>query len=191
MKISIVVPCYNEEDNVDKFFGELKSTMEKAQYSYEIIFINDGSNDRTFDKLKKIYSKNSNRVEVISFSRNFGKEASMLSGLKHARGEYVTIIDADLQQSPQVVIQMVDFLDNNISYDCVAAYQDHRLEAKSIIFLKKIFYKVILWLTLLHLYQNISVSPKEFFHGSGITHIIYHTKSGKEIAEHRNGPSGN
>lgn len=143
MKISIVVPCYNEEDNVDKFFGELKSTMEKAQYSYEIIFINDGSNDRTFDKLKKIYSKNSNRVEVISFSRNFGKEASMLSGLKHARGEYVTIIDADLQQSPQVVIQMVDFLDNNISYDCVAAYQDHRLEAKSIIFLKKIFYKVI------------------------------------------------
>ena len=117
--------------------------MEKAQYSYEIIFINDGSNDRTFDKLKKIYSKNSNRVEVISFSRNFGKEASMLSGLKHARGEYVTIIDADLQQSPQVVIQMVDFLDNNISYDCVAAYQDHRLEAKSIIFLKKIFYKVI------------------------------------------------
>lgn len=65
MKISIVVPCYNEEDNVDKFFGELKSTMEKAQYSYEIIFINDGSNDRTFDKLKKIYSKNSNRVEEL------------------------------------------------------------------------------------------------------------------------------
>lgn len=143
MKISIVVPCYNEEDNVDKFFYELKSTIEKSQYSYEIIFIDDGSNDQTLNKLKQIYTKNTNKVEVISFSRNFGKEAAMLSGLKHASGEYVTIIDADLQQSPQIVIQMVDFLDSNTNYDCVAAYQEHRLEAQSIIFMKKIFYKII------------------------------------------------
>lgn len=143
MKISLVVPCYNEEDNVECFFNEVKNTMQKFSYAYEIIFINDGSHDRTLDNLKKIYTQNSAVVKVVNFSRNFGKEAAMLSGLKHSKGDYVTIIDADLQQSPEVVINMVDFLEKNSDYDCVAAYQDHRLESKKIRVLKKTFYKLI------------------------------------------------
>lgn len=79
----------------------------------------------------------------MSFSRNFGKEAAMLSGLKHAKGEYVTVIDTDLQQSPEVVVAMVDFLGKNEDYDCVAAYQEHRVETKGISFLKNMFYKFI------------------------------------------------
>lgn len=141
MKISFVVPCYNEEDNVELFFDKVKTVMRESPYAYEIIFINDGSQDKTLENLKKIYIQNSTIVKVVNFSRNFGKEAAMLSGLKHSGGDYVTIIDADLQQSPEVVIDMLDFLENNKEYDCVAAYQDHRLETKRIRILKNFFYK--------------------------------------------------
>lgn len=143
MKITFVVPCYNEEDNVECFFSEVKTVMQKSPYAYEIIFINDGSRDKTLVNLKEIYTKNNSIVKVVNFSRNFGKEAAILSGLRHANGDYVTIIDADLQQSPEVVIDMVDFLENNSEYDCVAAYQDHRLETKRLRTLKKLFYKLI------------------------------------------------
>lgn len=143
MKISIVAPCYNEEDNVNKFFCELKIVMDESQYSYEIIFINDGSNDNTLNLLKEIHLNNASKVKIVSFSRNFGKEAAMLAGLKHAKGDYVAIIDTDLQQSPEIVVTMADFLEKNADYDCVAAYQEHRIEAKGISFLKNMFYKFI------------------------------------------------
>lgn len=143
MKISLVVPCYNEEENVEPFFDKVKSVMQKSSYAYEVIFVNDGSQDMTLANLKKIYSLNDTIVKVVNFSRNFGKEAAMLSGLKHSTGDYITIIDADLQQSPETVIDMVEFLENNSAYDCVAAYQNHRLETKRIQILKKLFYKLI------------------------------------------------
>ncbi|MCM1235256.1 MAG: glycosyltransferase, partial [Ruminococcus flavefaciens] len=143
MKISFVVPCYNEEENVELFFREVKMVMQKSPYDYEVIFINDGSRDKTLENLKKIYTINSTIVKVVNFSRNFGKEAAILSGLRHSDGDYITIIDADLQQSPEMVINMVDFLENNGDYDCVAAYQEHRLEAKKIKVLKNLFYKLI------------------------------------------------
>lgn len=143
MKISLVVPCFNEEDNVERFFDEVQTVMQKSSYTYKIIFIDDGSRDKTLARLKELYARANKVVKVVSFSRNFGKEAAILSGLKHADGDYITIIDADLQQSPGVVVDMVNFLENNSEYDCVAAYQKHRREARRLRIFKKIFYKLI------------------------------------------------
>lgn len=143
MKVSLVVPCYNEENNVKMFFDEVNTVMTQAHLSYEIVFVDDGSKDNTFKNLKEIYDQNTAEVNLVKFSRNFGKEAAMLAGLKHAKGEYISIIDADLQQSPTLVLEMVDFLETHPDYDSVATYQEHRLESKKMNFTKKIFYKII------------------------------------------------
>lgn len=143
MKVSLIIPCYNEENNINAFFSAATQALEKMCYSYELVFVNDGSCDKTLFKLKELYEKNAERMEIVSFSRNFGKEAAMLAGLKHAKGEYVTIIDADLQQSPQLVVEMVDFLEKHEDYDCVAAYQEQRKESKKMTFLKESFYALI------------------------------------------------
>lgn len=143
MKISLIVPCYNEENNVTIFWDTVLEEMNKSEYSFETIFVNDGSTDNTLLRLKELYSKNSDKIEVINFSRNFGKEAAMLSGMKHTTGDYITIIDADLQQSPNLVIDMVNFLENNEDYDCVATYQERRSESKLLAGFKNMFYKLM------------------------------------------------
>lgn len=144
MKLSLVVPCYNEEDNVEKFYNEVKRSFLGKIKDYEIIFVNDGSKDKTMKKLKEIYrNRQETVVKVIGFSRNFGKEAAIYAGMKQAQGEYTTIIDADLQQRPEVVLQMVKVLDENEDYDCVAAFQEKRSEGKILTFFKNAFYKII------------------------------------------------
>ena len=143
MKLSLVVPCYNEELNVRKFYDCVIEAFKNIKYSFEIIFVDDGSKDNTLKELKKLYNESKINIKIISFSRNFGKEAAVLAGLKHSKGEFVSIIDADLQQRPEVVITMVNILDNNLEYDCVAAYQEHRREGKILSFFKKMFYKTI------------------------------------------------
>ncbi len=143
MKLSLVVPCYNEQDNVDKFHATCKTAFENKIDSYEIIFVNDGSSDNTWENLKKIYNSDSGNIKLINLSRNFGKESAMYAGLCRAAGDYVTIIDADLQQNPKLVTEMVSFLDDNPDFDCVAAYQEKRIEGKTISFVKKMFYKLI------------------------------------------------
>ena len=101
IKHSLVVPCYNEEGNVENFLIEAKAAMCGYTNSFEIVFVNDGSSDGTGKKLREIWQKNKDiRIKVINFSRNFGKEAAMYAGLCHADGEYITLIDADLQQDP-------------------------------------------------------------------------------------------
>ncbi len=144
MRLSLVVPCYNEQDNVEKFYHETVKAFENFNFSYEFVFINDGSKDNTLKELKKLYDnyKQSN-IKVISFSRNFGKEAAMYAGLSNAKGDYVSIIDADLQQRPEVVLDMVKILDENDEYDCVAAFQEQRKESKSMVAMKNAFYKLI------------------------------------------------
>ena len=104
-KISIVVPCYNEEKNINNFYEEMIKTLEKVKenYSYEIIFVNDGSNDQTEIEVKKT-DKN---IILISFSRNFGKEASIYAGLNNATGDLVALIDADLQHPPVTILEMI------------------------------------------------------------------------------------
>lgn len=112
-------------------------------YDYEIVFINDGSKDATLHNLKKIHVAQKCPVKVISFSRNFGKEAGLYAGLQYASGEYISLIDADLQQRPEIVRDMVKILDEQPEYDVVAAYQDRRREGKVLSFFKKSFYAII------------------------------------------------
>ena len=143
MKLSLVVPCFNEQENVQRFYDEVKSTFEGLVSDYEIVYVNDGSTDKTSDELKKIYNNDSARVQVLTFSRNFGKEAAMYAVLSNAKCDLVCIIDADLQQHPSVVIDMLKAMSEDDSVDCVAAYQAERKEGKLISAVKSGFYKLI------------------------------------------------
>ena len=143
MKLSLIVPCYNEAENVELFQSETIKAFEGCGYSYEIVFVDDGSTDATLHNLKKIHAAGKCPVKVISFSRNFGKEAGLYAGLQYASGDYISLIDADLQQRPEIVREMVQFLDENPEYDVVAAYQDRRQEGKVLSFFKKAFYQII------------------------------------------------
>ena len=143
MKISLVVPCYNEEDNIAEFYHVAKKTFALEPYEYELTFVNDGSKDNTLNILKQIYSEDTQHVNVVSFSRNFGKEAAIYAGLKNTTGDLVTIIDADLQQRPELVKDMVNYLENHPEYDCVAAYQEKRHEGLVLRIFKRLFYKLI------------------------------------------------
>ena len=144
IKLSLIVPCFNEEKNVQAFFATVEKSFKECNFGYEYVFVDDGSKDNTFKELKKLYTENKDaNITAIRFSRNFGKEAAMFAGLNNVQGEYVCIIDADLQQSPEVVKEMVRMLDNNEEIDCVAAYQKERHESKLLVFFKAIFYKLI------------------------------------------------
>ena len=143
MKLSLVVPCYNEAENVFPFQEAVMTAFDSCGYDYEIIFVNDGSRDATLHNLKKIHAAQKCPVKVISFSRNFGKEAGLYAGLQHACGDYISLIDADLQQRPEIVRDMVAILDSKPDTDVVAAYQDRRGEGKVLSFFKKSFYAII------------------------------------------------
>ena len=143
MKLSLVVPCYNEAENVQAFQDAVIGAFDGCGYDYEIIFVDDGSKDATLHNLRKIYNKQLCPVKVVSFSRNFGKEAGLYAGLEQACGDYISLIDADLQQRPEIVRDMVKILDENEELDVVAAYQDRRGEGRVLSFFKKSFYSVI------------------------------------------------
>ncbi len=143
MKLSLVVPCYNEAESVALFQDAVIQAFDGCGYDYEIIFVDDGSKDATLHNLKKLHKKHHCPVKIISFSRNFGKEAGLYAGMEHADGEYISLIDADLQQRPEIVREMVKILDEQPQYDVVAAYQDRRSEGKILSFFKKSFYALI------------------------------------------------
>ncbi len=144
IKHSLIVPCYNEEGNVEKFLEVAKKAMSGYTDAYEIVFVNDGSRDGTPARLRKLFEENKDvNIRVVSFSRNFGKEAAMYAGLTEAVGEYITIIDADLQQDPSYAVQMGRILDENPDCDMVAAFQKERKEGKLITYCKTLFYKSI------------------------------------------------
>lgn len=143
MKLSVVIPCFNEERNVAPLYDACIQALEGRVESYELVFVNDGSRDNTWTELKALYQKGRCPVKLINLSRNFGKEAAMYAGLQRAAGEYVTLLDADLQQSPEIMLEMVSFLDNNPDYDSVAAYQENRIEGRFITWCKKVFYRLM------------------------------------------------
>jgi len=143
MKLSLVVPCYNEAENVFAFQDAVIQTFSECDYDFEIIFVDDGSTDATLHQLRKLFKEQRCPVKVVSFSRNFGKEAGIYAGLKQASGDYISVIDADLQQRPEIVREMVGILDEQPEYDVVAAFQDRRGESKFLSFFKKCFYKLI------------------------------------------------
>lgn len=119
--LSIVVPCYNEQETINRFYEETKKVLEEIErVDYEIIFIDDGSRDNTLKLVKELHKKDKN-VRYISFSRNFGKEAGIYAGFEATKGDYIAIMDSDLQDPPGLLIEMLETLENE-DYDCVALY---------------------------------------------------------------------
>ena len=141
-KISIIVPCYNEEAVLDIFYKKIVEVSEKVGEEFEYIFVDDGSKDRTLEIVKS-YAQNDRRVRFISFSRNFGKEAAMYAGLKESTGDYVAIMDADLQDPPDLLPEMYETVSGG-EYDCVATRRKTR-KGEPIIrsIFSKLFYKII------------------------------------------------
>lgn len=113
-KITIVVPCYNEEDIISQFYEETKMVLKNVEnYNYEFLFIDDGSRDKTLSILKEI-KKTDKSVNIISFSRNFGKESAIYAGLENSDGDIVVVMDADLQHPPKKIIEMLSGINERI-----------------------------------------------------------------------------
>lgn len=156
MKLSLVIPCYNEEKNIEPFMECCIETFGNNK-NIEYIFINDGSKDNTFSEIKKIIEKyNTENIFGINFSRNFGKEAAILAGLKKSKGTYTALIDADLQQHPKYVKKMLEYIEKHDEYDCITCYQEKRKEKKLIIWLKERFYSLINKISEVPFYKNAS-----------------------------------
>ena len=141
--ITIIVPCYNEEEALPLFYEEItKVAKTMKQVKFEFLFINDGSKDKTLPILRKM-SENDSRVRYISFSRNFGKESAMYAGFEEANGDFVAIMDADLQDPPSLLPQMYQIIKDE-EYDCVATRRVTRVGEPPIrSFFAHLFYKLI------------------------------------------------
>lgn len=142
-KVSVVVPCYNEEEALSYFYDEIcKVAKSMDNFDFEFIFVNDGSKDKTLEKLKSL-CKVDERVRFINFSRNFGKESAMFAGFEVATGDYITIMDADLQDPPSMLIDMMKGIKEE-GYDCVATRRTTRKGEPPIrSFFARMFYKLI------------------------------------------------
>ena len=146
MLLSIVVPCYNEQEALPYFYKEICRVAEEMKSShgadFEFIFVDDGSKDKTLSIARELH-KQDERVRYISFSRNFGKEAGILAGLEAAKGDYVAMMDADLQDPPALLPQMLDALLEE-DYDCAATRRTNRKGEPPIrSFFARMFYKII------------------------------------------------
>ena len=140
--ISIIIPCYNEEDSIPLIYNELKKVSNNMKYDFEFIFVNDGSIDNSLSVLKKLSAKDK-QVKYIHFSRNFGKEAAMYAGLSKSKGDYVTIMDADLQDPPSLLPEMLRLIKEE-EYDSVGTRRVSRKgEPKIRSFFARKFYKII------------------------------------------------
>lgn len=143
-KISIIVPCYNEEEVIKLFDEEIHKVVIdkiKNEYDYEILFVDDGSKDNTLKLLKEI-KQNDEKIRIISFSRNFGKESAMYAGLENCNGDLVVIMDADLQHPPEKILDMLDGIKEG--FDVVTTVRkDRKGESKIRNGLSKMFYKIM------------------------------------------------
>jgi len=156
LKLSLIIPCYNEEKNIKLFFESCINIFGKDNDT-EYVFINDGSRDNTYLEIRKLIKKYNNlNIICLNFSRNFGKEAAMYAGLKNCSGEYAAIIDADLQQNPKYVKEMLNFIEENKEYDCVTCYQNKRKEGFVLTTLKNCFYSIVNKITDVHFHKNAS-----------------------------------
>lgn len=140
-KISIIVPCYNEEESLPYFYQEIKKVLDNIKIDFEIIFVDDGSSDKTLDVIKEL-GKNK-EIKYLSFSRNFGKEAAMLAGLEASCGDYVTIMDSDLQDPPSLLPEMIRLIEEE-KYDIIGTRRVTRKGEPAIrSFFARLFYKLI------------------------------------------------
>ena len=141
-KVSIIVPCYNEEESIPLFYKEIKKVFSKINYKLELIFVNDGSKDKTLELIRNL-SKKDKEANYISLSRNFGKEAAMWAGLKHSTGDYITVMDCDLQDPPTLIPEMLRLIEEE-SYDVVGTRRVTRKGEPPIrSFFARMFYKII------------------------------------------------
>ena len=142
--LSVIVPCYNEEENVKYFYDELmknQSFFEEKKLDVEIIYVDDGSKDKTVEEVKKLREK-TDTVHLISFSRNFGKEAGIYAGFQKAKGDYVVMMDADLQDPPSLLPEMFSYIEQG--YDSVATRRVSRKGEPPIrSFFARMFYKIM------------------------------------------------
>lgn len=141
-KLSLIVPCYNEEEALPFFYDEVMKVLKKMRVNYELLFVDDGSKDNTLQLILK-YSKLNKNVKYVSFSRNFGKEAAMYAGFCNANGDYVAVMDADMQDPPSLLPKMYQILENE-EYDSVATRRvDRTGESKVRSWFARCFYKII------------------------------------------------
>lgn len=138
--LSVVVPCYREEANLATLHAAVNQSLEGVPYAHEIIFVDDGSPDGTWDEAARI-AHSDDRVKVISFSRNFGKEAAMLAGLKAARGDAVVILDGDMQHPPDLIPQMVEAFERG--FDQVVAKRDREGDPFTRTLLSRAYYRLV------------------------------------------------
>ena len=142
MKLNIIIPMYNEEGNAALLYKKIFDTLKEVKY--QIIFVNDGSIDKTYDILCDLYNSDKKHVKVINFSRNFGKDAAIYAGLKYSNAEYSVIMDGDLQQNPKYLISMMQYLDEHDEYDQIAMVNKERKNEGFIVkFFKTSFYNFI------------------------------------------------
>lgn len=141
--ITVIVPCYNEVESVPLFYDEIKKVMSlMADFDFEILFVDDGSKDRTLEIVKELADKD-NRIFYLSFSRNFGKEAAIYAGFSYAKGDYIVMMDADLQDPPSLLPQMMHYLKEE-DYDSVATRRVTRKGEPPIrSFFARCFYKLM------------------------------------------------
>ena len=141
-KLSIVVPCYNEEETIPLFYPAVEKVVKQMPVETEYWFVNDGSSDDTLAELRKLHAQDPERVHYVSFSRNFGKEAGLYAGLQAAIGDYVVVMDADLQDPPEYLPEMYKDISTG-EYDCVGMRRiDRKGEAKFKPILSNQFYNV-------------------------------------------------
>ena len=140
--ISLIVPCFNEQEVLFKFYEEIRKVLSTMECSYEILFVNDGSKDKTLEIMKLLASRDS-AVKYLSFSRNYGKEAAMYAGFCNVSGDYVAVIDADMQDPPSLLPEMVKIIDSG-EYDSVATCRKNRKGEPPIrSFFARKFYQII------------------------------------------------
>lgn len=141
--LSIVVPCYNEEESIPLFFEEVEKISDQIKQQVEYIFINDGSKDQTLNVLRGLYKEHPEKVRYISFSRNFGKEAGLYAGLKEAKGDLITVMDVDLQDPPDLLPKMIEMIETS-DLDCVGTRRvDREGEPAVRSFFARMFYKLV------------------------------------------------
>lgn len=142
MTISLIVPCYNEEEALPIFYRETKKVLEGMDCEHEFLFVNDGSKDKTLSILKEL-AEQDETVKYLSFSRNFGKEAAMYAGFSNARGDYVAVMDADMQDPPALLPEMLKILKTG-EYDSVATCRKTR-KGEPLVrsWFARMFYRVI------------------------------------------------
>ncbi len=150
-EISIIVSLLNEEESLQELFSIIKETMQKLGKPYEIIFVDDGSTDGSFEVLKSLYEKNKKLIKVIRFRRNFGKSAALSAGFREAQGKYVITMDADLQDDPREIPQLLEALGD--SYDCISGWKKKRKDSIIFTLPSLIANKITSWLSGLRIHD--------------------------------------